>query len=79
MGIGLLLGSSLNINNIDGESKRKRKEQSFFVPAEEIRNNDYDLSINKYKKIEYEEVKYDAPGAILKRIKGLEEEIVQGF
>ena len=66
-------------NNLDGENNRKRTEQSFFVPVEEIRSNDYDLSINKYKEIEYEEVKYDAPGVILERIKGLEEEIAEGI
>ncbi|MFT8341673.1 MAG: class I SAM-dependent DNA methyltransferase [Clostridium beijerinckii] len=66
-------------NNLEGESDRKRTEQSFFVPVEEIRENDYDLSINKYKEIEYEEVVYDEPKVILNRVKKLEEEIVQGL
>ena len=44
--------------NLEQEEGRKRTEQSFFVPVEEIRQNGYDLSINKYKEIEYEEVEY---------------------
>ncbi|WP_418400923.1 type I restriction-modification system subunit M, partial [Catenibacterium sp.] len=35
--------------HLDEEKDRKRTEQSFFVPKEEIAENDYDLSINKYK------------------------------
>ena len=38
-------------NNLDKEVDRKRTEQSFFVPVEEIRENGYDLSINKYKEV----------------------------
>lgn len=64
-------------NNLEGEVNRKRTEQSFFVPVEEIRENGYDLSINKYKEIEYEEVVYDEPKVILERVKVLEEEIVE--
>ena len=66
-------------NNLDKETDRKRTEQSFFVPVEEIKDNAYDLSINKYKEIEYEEVVYDAPCVILERVKKLEEEIVEGI
>lgn len=66
-------------SNLNKETDRKRIEQSFFVPVEEIRENGYDLSINKYKEIEYEEVKYDAPSVILGRIKTLEEEITKGL
>lgn len=61
------------------ETKRKRTEQSFFVPVDEIRENDYDLSMNRYKEIEYEEVEYDPPQVILARVKKLEEEIMQGI
>lgn len=64
-------------SNLDKEVDRKRTEQSFFVPVEEIRDNGYDLSINKYKEIEYEEVYYDAPSVILEKINKLEEEITK--
>ncbi len=64
---------------LDEEKNRKRTEQSFFVPVEEIRTNAYDLSINRYKEIEYEEVKYEDPKVILESIKKIEEEITQGI
>ena len=48
-------------HNLDKEVERKRTEQSFFVPFEEIKENDWDLSINKYKEIEYEEKEYRNP------------------
>ncbi|WMJ20359.1 type I restriction-modification system subunit M [Geobacillus kaustophilus] len=66
-------------HNREAEKERKRTEQSFFVPVEEIRENDYDLSINKYKVIEYEEVQYEAPSVILERIEALEKEIILGI
>lgn len=66
-------------SNLDKEEERKRTEQSFFVTKEEIVENGYDLSINKYKEIVYEEVKYDVPEVILARIKELEKEITKGL
>ncbi len=59
----------------EAESDRKRTEASFFVPKDEIVANDYDLSINRYKEIEYDEVEYDAPEVILGKIGELEEGI----
>ena len=52
-----------------------RKAKAFLVPAQEIRDNKYDLSINRYKEIEYEEVEYDPPKVILARLWELEDEI----
>lgn len=66
-------------SNLDNEVNRKRTEKSFFVPVEEIRENGYDLSINKYKEIEYEEVKYDSPQEIMLRIRELEMDITAGI
>ena len=54
---------------------RDRKQKAFFVPAQEIRDNKYDLSINRYKEIEYEEVEYDPPKVILARLRDIEDEI----
>lgn len=62
----------------EDEATRGRTEQSFLVPKSEIAENGYDLSINRYKEIVYEEVEYDAPGVILDRIAELEAEIVSG-
>lgn len=61
------------------EGERKRTEQSFFVEADEIRENDFDLSINKYKEIEYEPVHYDPPEVILDRIDKMEAEIQESM
>lgn len=66
-------------HNFDGEEKRERTEQSFFVPKDEIISNDYDLSINKYKKIEYVREEYPPTSQILAEIKSLEAEIQQGI
>ena len=62
--------------NLEAETERSRKDKSFLVPVEEIREKGYDLSINKYKEIEREKVEYEAPDVIMGRIASLEEEIV---
>ncbi len=59
----------------DPSKPSDRKAKSFFVPVEEIRENKYDLSINRYKEIEYEEVEYDPPLVILEQLESLEKEI----
>ena len=56
-----------------------RTQQSFFVPKDEIIANDYDLSINKYKKVEYKPVEYPPTSEILGKIKALEAEIQTGL
>lgn len=66
-------------NNLDKEVDRKPTDQSFFVDVEKIKDNGYDLSINKYKEIVYEEVKYPHPQEILMKIRKLEMEISQGI
>ena len=62
--------------HIDNESERKRTEQSFLVPKQEIVDNGYDLSINKYKEIEYIPVEYPPTSEILANIKALNEQIM---
>lgn len=66
-------------HNLDGEAERSRKDQSFFVPAQEIRDNDYSLAINKYKEVEREKVVYDAPEVILGRFEQLQNEITEAM
>ena len=65
--------------NRDKEADRERTEQSFFVPKDEIIENDYDLSINKYKKVEYIPVEYPPTSEILAELKELEKEIAKGL
>ena len=55
-------------HNRDKEIDRKRTEKSFMVPKQEIEGNDYDLSINKYKKIEYVAVEYPPTEEIMNKI-----------
>ena len=62
-------------HNLDEEKERERTEQSFFVSKDEIVENGYDLSINKYKKIEYIPVEYPPTEEILADIRKLEAEI----
>lgn len=61
------------------EETRERTDKSFYVPKQEIVDNDYDLSINKYKKTEYVAVEYPEPREIIAKIKALEEEIIKGI
>lgn len=61
--------------NRDAETDRKRTEQSFLVPKQEIAENEYDLSINKYKETEYVPVEYPPTSEILAEIRRLEAQI----
>jgi type I restriction enzyme M protein len=61
--------------HLETEESRSRKDKSFLVPVEEIRANDYDLSINKYKEVEKVQVKYENPSEVLDRIETLQDEI----
>ena len=63
--------------NLEGEKERARTEKSFFVPKEEIVGNEYDLSINKYKKTVYKPVKYPPTSEILADLRSLEAEIAK--
>ncbi|HNW88504.1 MAG TPA: N-6 DNA methylase, partial [Bacteroidales bacterium] len=56
------------------EKQRKRTDRSFLVPVEEIRDNKYDLSINRYKEIIYEEKQYDSPVQIIADIRDLDKQ-----
>jgi type I restriction enzyme M protein len=61
------------------EHDRERTEQSFCVPKADIAANDYDLSINRYKQIVYEEVEHAPPTEILEELTALEESIQKGL
>lgn len=66
-------------HNLEKEIDRKRTEKSFFVAKDEIVSNGYDLSINKYKEVEYDKVEYESPKVIIQRIKDLEQQILEGL
>lgn len=61
--------------NLDKETDRKRTDKSFMVPKKDIVDNAYDLSINKYKEVEYVPVEYPSTSEIMANIRGIEEEI----
>jgi type I restriction enzyme M protein len=61
------------------ELHRARTDQSFCVPKSDIAANDYDLSINRYKEVIYDEVEYPAPAEILDELTAIEEEIQKGI
>ena len=61
----------VRFRNLKDEEERKRTDQSFFVPVQEIRDNGYDLSINKYKKIKYVPVDYPASDQLISDAKNL--------
>jgi type I restriction enzyme M protein len=61
-------------HNMEAETDRARTDQSFLVPFDEIKDNDWNLSINSYKKIVYEEIEYAAPADIIKDIETLDQE-----
>ncbi|MDD9983343.1 MAG: N-6 DNA methylase [Gammaproteobacteria bacterium] len=64
--------------NREAERKRVRTDQSFLVPKAEIVHHDYDLSINRYREVDYVAAEYDPPMVIMKRMAELEEEIANG-
>ena len=57
------------------EMERKRTDKSFMVLKQEIVDNEYDLSINKYKQIEYVPVEYPPTSEIMANIREIEMEI----
>ena len=61
--------------NLEAENDRKRTDQSFFVEKQEIVDNAYDLSINKYKEIEYIPVEYPSTSEIMANLRALEKEV----
>ena len=66
-------------HNLEAEEGRERTEKSFFVPKDEIVGNDYDLSINKYKKTEYVPVEYPSTAEIMTDLHEFEMEIEKGL
>lgn len=61
--------------HLEAEKDRARTDKSFFVPKAEIVANDYDLSINKYKKVEYVAVEYPSTLEIMTDIREIEMKI----
>ena len=63
----------------DPKRDADRTSKAFFVSAQEIRDKNYDLSLNRFKETVYEDVKHDPPKEILQKLKTLEKEIMQNL
>ena len=60
-------------------TEKHSSQQSFFVSKEEIAKNGYDLSINKYKEVEYEKIEYPPTSEILADIEKLDQEVAENL
>lgn len=65
--------------NLEGEKERERTEKSFLVPKQEIVDNDYDFSFNKYTKTEYERVEYPPTEEILADLEELNRQMTESL
>lgn len=61
--------------NLEAEETRTRLDQSFLVPAEEIRTNGYILSLNKYREVKVEQIQYEPSDKLLKKLDDYQDEI----
>ncbi|MDQ0867407.1 type I restriction-modification system subunit M [Arthrobacter globiformis] len=61
------------------EGDRARTNQSFLVPKSEIAENGYDLSLNRYKEVEHEDIDHEQPADIIADLEKLEREITLGM
>lgn len=61
------------------ELERARTDQSFCVPKSDIVDQDYDLSINRYKEVVHEEIEHRAPSEIIAELRQIEDEIQRGI
>ena len=66
-------------HDLAAEESRQRTKKSFFVPRQEIVDNGYDLSINKYKKTEYKAVEYPSTAELMTRLHELELAVTEGL
>lgn len=65
--------------NLSVEGERKRTEKSFLVPKQEIVDNDYDFSFNKYTEMVYERIEYPPTSEILAELNELNSQISSGL
>lgn len=61
------------------QTENKLNSKFFYIEKKQIEDADFDLSINRYKVTDYEEVVYEDPKVILGKIEALEQEIVSGL
>jgi hypothetical protein len=70
--VGRLIGGGMN----EDATRKVLIDKAFFVDRSEIEENDYDLSLNRYKEIVYEAIEYDPPLEIIAQLKEMETKIM---
>ena len=65
--------------HLDAENSRERTEQSFFVTRDDIAEQDYDFSFNKYVKVEYEKKEYPPTEKLMAELRELNARFVAGL
>ena len=65
--------------HLDAEDARERTEQSFFVTRDDIAEQDYDFSFNKYVKVEYEKKEYQPTSQLMAELRELNDKFVDGL
>lgn len=66
-------------NDRHKQEENNRKSKHFFVPLEEIIENNYDLSFSRHREVLYEEMEYKNPIKIMEDLNNLENEILSGL
>jgi type I restriction enzyme M protein len=64
------------LNGEDVSEWQDKTAKAFLVDKTDIASNKYDLSLNRYKEVVYEEEEYEEPKIILGKLKDLEGEIL---
>lgn len=65
------INEAVTLSAVEGLFK-DRTQKSFLVPKADIVANDFDLSINRYKEVIYDEVVYEKPQKLIADIKALD-------
>ena len=63
----------------DAKIKNDLSARHFFVSAQQIRDNDYDLSVNRYREITHQEIDHTPPKRLITELNELEGEILSGI
>ena len=61
------------------EDNNTRESKHFHITKQEIIENEYDLSLSKYKQEVYEEVQYEKPELIFAKLEAIEANIMKGI
>lgn len=62
-----------------GDDTDNRTKQYFYVPVSEMKENDFDLTFDRYKTFDYQEEEYDPPKELLKKLLKFEKDIRKGM